>query len=82
VQDFQDLTAEKADSALDRRHRFVLVFARSANLSTDMNALMRAACERLKGHGGGGPDLAQGGGSDVGELNSALAAAMVIAQAS
>jgi len=59
-----------------------LVFARSANLSADMNALMRAACERLKGRGGGTPDFAQGGGSDVGELNSALAAAMVIAQAS
>ncbi|MGH9937235.1 MAG: alanyl-tRNA editing protein [Blastocatellia bacterium] len=52
-----------------------LVFARSANLSADMNALMRAACERLGGRGGGKPDFAQGGGSKASELDSALEAA-------
>ncbi len=52
-----------------------LVFARSANLSADMNALMRAACERLGGRGGGKPDFAQGGGVEMSELDSALEAA-------
>jgi alanyl-tRNA synthetase len=49
-----------------------LVFARSANLSADMNALMRAACERLGGRGGGKPDFAHGGGTMVGELDQAM----------
>jgi len=49
-----------------------LVFARSANLSADMNALMRAACERLGGRGGGKPEFAQGGGPKVSELDRAL----------
>ncbi|MGH9848357.1 MAG: alanyl-tRNA editing protein [Blastocatellia bacterium] len=57
-----------------------LVFARSANLpnSADMNSLMRAACERLGGRGGGKPDFAQGGGSKTHELNSALADAKAV----
>jgi len=49
-----------------------LVFARSANVSADMNALMRAACERLGGRGGGKPEFAQGGGPKVSELDRAL----------
>ncbi|MGH9768494.1 MAG: alanyl-tRNA editing protein [Blastocatellia bacterium] len=56
-----------------------LVFARSANLPADMNAMMRAACERLGGRGGGKPDFAQGGGSKASELNSALEAARAAA---
>jgi alanyl-tRNA synthetase len=43
-----------------------------------MNTLMRAACERLGGRGGGKPDFAQGGGSQVSELDSALEAAMAM----
>jgi alanyl-tRNA synthetase len=39
-----------------------LVFARSADVGADMNALMREACQTLGGRGGGRPDLAQGGG--------------------
>jgi len=49
-----------------------LVFARSANLSADMSALMRAACERLGGRGGGKPDFAHGGGTNVSELDQVL----------
>ena len=49
-----------------------LVFARSANLTSDMNALIKAACERLGGRGGGKPDFAQGGGANGNELTAAL----------
>ena len=49
-----------------------LVFARSANLSADMNALMRRACERLGGRGGGKPEFAQGGGAKLNEIDDAL----------
>lgn len=50
-----------------------LVFARSANAGGDMNALMRTACEMIGGRGGGKPDLAQGGGKEIGALEQALA---------
>jgi alanyl-tRNA synthetase len=49
-----------------------LVFARSANLSADMNALMRTACDRLGGRGGGKPEFAQGGGARLSGLDKAL----------
>ncbi len=50
-----------------------LVFARSADAPGDMNGLMREACALLDGRGGGKPDLAQGGGKNVGKLEDALA---------
>jgi alanyl-tRNA synthetase len=49
-----------------------LVFARSADATGDMHALMRQACEIVDGRGGGKPDMAQGGGRNVAQLGVAL----------
>ncbi|RLV50200.1 alanine--tRNA ligase [Nocardioides mangrovicus] len=46
--------------------------ARERGLSA--NDLVRAACEKLGGKGGGKADVAQGGGSDAGGVDEALAA--------
>jgi len=53
-----------------------LTFARAADISADMGALMRMACERIGGRGGGRPDWAQGGGPGDASLAEALAAAV------
>ncbi len=52
-----------------------LVFARSADASGDMNALMREACAMLDGSGGGKPDMAQGGGKKADKIQEAIFAA-------
>jgi alanyl-tRNA synthetase len=49
-----------------------LVFARSGNLSADMNAALKQACEKLGGRGGGKPDFAQGGGTRIAELQAVM----------
>ena len=49
-----------------------LVFARSADAPGNMSALMRDACTLLDGRGGGKPDMAQGGGRNVQQLDEAL----------
>jgi len=49
-----------------------LVFAKAVAAPGDMNVLMREACELLDGHGGGKPDLAQGGGKNIDKLEEAI----------
>jgi len=49
-----------------------LIFARSPEAHGDMNALLREACQMLDGRGGGRPDMAQGGGSNIDKLNEAI----------
>ena len=49
-----------------------LVFARAADATGDMNALMRQACEMLDGRGGGRPDMAQGGGRTLSRLEEVI----------
>lgn len=49
-----------------------LVFARSSDAPGDMNTLMREACTMLDGRGGGKPDLAQGGGKRVDQLEAII----------
>ena len=49
-----------------------LLFQRSEALVFDMGNLMGAACTVINGRGGGRPQQAQGGGSDVEKLEDAL----------
>jgi alanyl-tRNA synthetase len=49
-----------------------LVFARSANLSQNMGQLLAEACQLLGGRGGGRPEMAQGGGTDLQKLDEAM----------
>lgn len=49
-----------------------LVFARSPDAHGDMNQLLREACTRLDGRGGGTPEFAQGGARHTPQLQSTL----------
>jgi len=49
-----------------------LVFARSSSLTMNMGELLGEACAILGGRGGGRPDMAQGGGPNVTNLEEAL----------
>ncbi len=62
--------------ATRQREMARLVFARSADLTLDMNLLLGAACAHLGGRGGGKPDFAQGGGAHLTELERVMADAV------
>lgn len=49
-----------------------LIFLRSEGLPFDMNQLMKTACAVINGKGGGQPQQAQGGGTEVEKLEEAL----------
>jgi len=46
----------------DEGDQLRVVFARSADITADMNALLKKTLERFGGRGGGRPNLVQGGG--------------------
>jgi alanyl-tRNA synthetase len=52
-----------------------LVFARSPGLGQNMGALLSEACQVLGGRGGGKPDMAQGGGPNIGKVEEAISLA-------
>lgn len=52
--------------------RAQLLFQRSADLSVDLNQLLRSVLPALEGRGGGQPSVAQGGGPRVEGLEEAL----------
>ena len=52
-----------------------LIFARSSSLSQNMGELLAEACQLLGGRGGGKPELAQGGGPQVHQLQEAISLA-------
>jgi len=49
-----------------------LVFARASDAPGDMSVLMREACTMLDGRGGGKPEMAQGGGKRVEQVEETL----------
>jgi alanyl-tRNA synthetase len=49
-----------------------LVFARSNDVSADMNEMIKIVCQKLDGRGGGKPGFATGGGEKVAELANAI----------
>src|SRR5215471_14460498 len=53
-----------------------LVFARSPGLTQNMGSLLAEACQILGGRGGGKPDMAQGGGPNIQNLEDALSSAV------
>jgi alanyl-tRNA synthetase len=73
----QRLTARPGIVALlgVRADKAQLIFARAADLTVDVNALLKTAVAVVGGRGGGTPTLAQGGGPEVARLEEALAVA-------
>jgi alanyl-tRNA synthetase len=52
-----------------------MIFARSADIASNMGQFMAEACQIVGGRGGGRPDLAQGGGPELEKLESAITSA-------
>jgi len=55
-----------------KRERASLLLARSETLNYDMNRLIEETCKFINGKGGGTPNFAQGGGTNMGEIDKAL----------
>lgn len=85
--DFKEITAlaskiSKFDSAIAllglKSEKAQLVFTRSNNVNIKINELFKEVLPLIEGKGGGSPQSAQGGGSDVSNLESALDGAYLI----
>ena len=55
-----------------------MLFSRSKEIDINMNQLFKEVAPMIDGKGGGNPQTAQGGGSDIGNLEGALLAAQQI----
>lgn len=55
-----------------------MVFSSSKNININMNSLFKEVAPLINGKGGGNPHSAQGGGSDISNLESALESASII----
>jgi alanyl-tRNA synthetase len=58
--------------AAGQKNMVHLVFARSNDVSADMGEMIKIACQKLGGRGGGKPGFATGGGENVAELKNAI----------
>jgi|SRR5262245_18171736 len=58
--------------ATRQKDKAQLVFACSNDVSADMNEMIKIACQKLEGRGGGKAGFATGGGAQVGELENAI----------
>jgi alanyl-tRNA synthetase len=56
----------------DEGDQLRIVFARSADVAADMNALLKKTLDRFGGRGGGRPNLAQGGGLVADSVDNVL----------
>ena len=68
-------TAALLSTAQPEAGKCHFTFARSADAEAHMGDLVRLACDRVGGRGGGRPDFAQGGGPAGGDVAAALDAA-------
>ncbi len=57
-----------------------MLFSRSEEIDINMNQLFKEVAPMINGNGGGNPQTAQGGGSDISNLEGALQAAQQIIQ--
>jgi len=66
--------------ATRQKDKAQLVFACANDVSADMNEMIKIACQKLEGRGGGKPGFATGGGAQVSELENVVELIRAIAE--